>query len=517
MLIKKNILAGKIRLTLALGLTLVSLLIQGFYPLYSLSNQTSSSLLSQTITSTGIFCSSGFVSCTNGLQASCNDSSYKPTCLQGFPVNVIDCCKNNVISLDCKSELPLCKVSTSSSSSSTSSSSGSVNAGTYCLNDMAYCSSGSLATCSDLSYTPKCLPGFPSGIIECCKSNGVSLNCRPDLSLTCPVTNSSSQNKFQTINIDVVSNPKLPDIIEVPLATDAFVNRSGFAYVGSNPSFEIKLPTGNPNTTISTIDLKDSSGFIFNDVTFTVTPISGQPEKFILSLSIPDSIKTGEARFALNLSDGSFLSGVIYFFNPLEISVFKGKGIKTKQISKPVVTRFSVNKTKNKITLDIRGNNFVGRAFLFKDSNNEDNFIENPPGMPNSTITIFPSSLKVEVKKVLILNNRTELKVIFNLPFDLDKKIDAVIVISTPSGIASRLFTLKPDFSVPVSQIAQTPGEAFCSGDKVVCSNGLKAFCTNSDYSPKCLAGFPQKTPDCCKKDNRSLNCKSFLLHCSSQ
>jgi hypothetical protein len=109
------------------------------------------------------------------------------------------------------------------------------------------------------------------------------------------------------------------------------------------------------------------------------------------------------------------------------------------------------------------------------------------------------------------------MKVTFKLPFDLDKKIDAVIVISTPSGIASHLFTLKPDFSIPISQITQTPGEVVCSSGKVVCTNGFTASCTNSDYSPRCLAGFPQKTPDCCKKDNRSLSCKSFLLRCSSK
>lgn len=488
-----------------LGFILLALFLQSLTPLYSATS------------SNGLFCSGSSVSCTSGFVPSCSDPNYKPTCI-GSPDSSIDCCKNTGFSLDCKSELPVCKAAPSSSSSS---SSGSVSIKAYCLNDMVYCSSGFPAGCLDISYTPTCLQGSPSTAIECCKNNGISLYCRTDLLLDCPLVSDSLDLKFKTINISVVSNPKLPDVIELPLVSDAFVSRAGFAYVGSNPSFEIKLPTGDSKTTVATVDLKDSSDFIFNAIPFSVTPISGQPEKYILSLSIPDSVKEGESRFALNLSDGTFLSGVIYIFAPLDISVFKGKSIKTKQIAKPLVTRLSINKSKNNIILNIRGINFLGRSFLYKDSSvsdgDEGTLIKSPKGISNSTVTIFPSSLKAEIKKITVSSNRKQMKVNFKLPLGLDKKTNSIIVISTPTGIASRLFTLKPGFNVPPSQTIKQTGEAFCSGQKVNCTNGLVAICTNSDYSPKCLAGYPLPIPDCCRDDGHSFYCRAFLLKCVSK
>lgn len=501
----------------------------GFHPANTSSGSSSSSsssssggivisVLSNQIntSSSGAFCLNGSVSCTSGLVAACSDPDYIPTCLPGFQSDIADCCKNNGISLNCKSQPPLCKAPTNTSSSS---SSGLINSGAYCQDDMVLCSGGVLAACSDQTYTPKCLPGFHSiNSFECCKTNGIALLCKPELTVTCPDTSVISlQNQFQTITIDVVSNPKLPDIIELPIVTDAFLNRSGFAYTGSNPSFEIKLPSGDPDITIASVDLKDSSGFIYKGIHFTVTPISGQPERYILNLSIPDSIKEGEAKFALNLNDGTSLNGVIYIFPPLEISVFKGKSIKTRKVAKPLITRISSSKIKNRVTLNVKGDNFVGRSFLYKDKDNIDNLVQNPKGTSSTKVTIFPSSLGADIKKVSVFNHGTEMKVVIDFPFSVvAQKTDAELIASTPSGIASRLFTLKSEVGTPGKPVANLQGEAFCSvSGKVLCSNGLKAYCTNSDYSLKCIAGFPQKTPDCCKQDNRSLNCKAYLLRCA--
>ena len=122
-----------------------------------------------------------------------------------------------------------------------------------------------------------------------------------------------------------------------------------------------------------------------------------------------------------------------------------------------------------------------------------------------------------DIKKVSVFNHGTEMKVVIDFPFSvIAQKTDAELIASTPSGIASRLFTLKSEVGTPGKPVANLQGEAFCSvSGKVICSNGLKAYCTNSDYSLKCIAGFPQKTPDCCKQDNRSLNCKAYLLRCA--
>ena len=487
--------------------------------LSSSSSGTTTTALSSQTNNTGIFCSSGFVSCTGSLVPTCTNPAYKPICLPGFPSEVIDCCKNTGIAFDCKSEIPICKISTTSSSSS--SSSGGIDVGAYCQDDMVYCSGGLLATCSDQTYTPKCLPGFNSSkIIECCKTNGIALLCRPELSVTCPNINiTPPQNQFQTVTIDVVSNPKLPDIVELPLATDAFVNRAGFAYTGSNPSFEIKFPTSDSNITIASVDLKDSSGFIYKKIPFTIIPISGQPEKYILNLSIPDSIKEGETRFALNLSDGTSFNGVVYIFTPLEISVFKGKSIKKRRVSKPIITRISISKIKNRVILNIKGDNFVGRSFLYKDKDDVDNFIQNPKGTSNTKATIFPSSLKADVKKVSVFNSGTEMKVIIDFPFSVvARKTNAELIVSTPAGTASKQFALKSDVEIQTKPVTNLQGSAFCSiNGKVLCSNGLKAYCTNSSYAPRCIAGFPQKTPDCCKKDERAFNCKADLLRCAPE
>ncbi len=544
--ILNNLLKRKARLFLVINIIGFGLLIQNFIPLYSSghegeihssssssssssgssmvlsSSSSSGSVIVQVVSnqtntsSSGAFCSSGLVSCKSGFVATCSDPGYIPTCLPGVQTNIIDCCKNNGISLDCKSQFPLCKVPVNTSSSS---SSGLINSGAYCQDGMVLCSGGSLAACSDQTYTPKCLPGFNSiDSFECCKTNGIALLCKPELAVTCPdISVTSPQNQFQTVTIDIVSNPTLPDIIELPIATDAFVNRSGFAYIGSNPSFEIKLPADDPDITIASVDLKDSSGFIYKNIHFTVTPISGQPERYILNLSIPDSIKEGETKFGLNLNDGTSFNGVIYVFNPLEISVFKGKSIKTRRVSKPLITRVSISKIKNRVILNVKGDNFVGRSFLYKDKDNVDNLVQNPKGMPNTKVTIFPLSLKAEIKKVSVFNHGTEMKIIIDFPFSVvAQKTDAELIVSTPSGIASHSFALKSEIGSPTKPVTNLQGEAFCSvNGKVLCTNGLKAYCTNSAYSLKCIAGFPQKTPDCCKKDNRSLNCRASLLRCA--
>lgn len=527
---------------LTLGLVFLALIFQGFNPSFSSVNKFPYLQISSSSSSSGssgiffspsvgintsssssgtssqivkkAFCSENKVLCSSGLVPVCMNSNYKPTCLLEPPYNAVDCCRNTGIAYDCKTETPLCVVASSSSS-------GSViitpKIEAYCSNNMVYCSSGLIAGCSNTDFTPHCLEGYPSSGIECCKDTGISLDCRPDIALNCPLNPTPPDSKFKTINIDVVSNPELPEAVELPLVSDAFVNRAGFAYVGSNPSFEIKLPDGDPDRVIAGVDLQDSSGFIFNNIPFTTTSISGQPEKYILTLSLPDSIKEGEAKFALNLSNGTFLNGVIYIFSPLEVSVFKGKGLKTKRVSKPVITRISVSKVKSNVTLSIRGNDFLGKTFLYNDEeNNEDEgtLIENSDGTPNSTVSIFPSSLNAEIKKIAVLNGRKQIKINFSLPFALDKKTKSIVVISTPSGTISKRFILKPDLKVPASQIVSRTGDPYCIADKVKCTNGLKPICTNSDFEPVCLAGYPKKNPDCCRDDERSFFCKSFLLKC---
>ena len=55
----------------------------------------------------------------------------------------------------------------------------------YCSNGMAFCTSGLTASCADPNYTPTCFGDSNFQPIECCRSSGISLNCRPDITFIC--------------------------------------------------------------------------------------------------------------------------------------------------------------------------------------------------------------------------------------------------------------------------------------------------------------------------------------------
>ena len=461
-----------------------------------------------------VSCVEGIVTCDNGLVPVCSDPTFVPQCLGGVPDNPIECCKSNGISFECMVEIPTCQ-NVAFAPPETSDPSSVVK--TFCEDGVAFCKGSNIpVTCGDPLLFPKCLPsGGTTDHVECCESRGDSIYCRPEVPLICPTD--ASLEKFQTVNIDVVSNPELPDIIDPPLITDEFLGRAGIAYVGAVASFEIKLPEGDPDLTVVSIDIKDSTEFIFNNVPFIVTAIEGQPEKLILELRLPDSIAPGEARFALNLSDRSFLVGVVEIVRALDIATFKSSGADVKFISKPRISRVSVKKNKKKdtISLTVKGKNFVGSTFLIQEGENF-NLIENTVASQSTVVTLFPSSLNARLTKVSVSKGGKRLKVKYDLPGDVEDKIKASLVVSTPAGTTSKLFNIKPDFKIKGTKI-KVRGEAFCSNSKVVCKNGGKPFCTNSAFKPKCIGGFPDPIPDCCKDEDRFFDCKAFLLRCTAR
>ena len=474
-------------------------------PLSSSSSSTSSGsmVISSQINDT-LFCSDSVAVCKNGLTPVCSQSDYEPVCLPGFGKDIINCCKNNGISLHCQEELPVCKSITPSSSSS-----GEVTISGFCKDGIPFCTSGSPATCVDLSYTPQC---FGEGNVECCKGNGISLYCRPELALNCPVL-TLPPAKFDFVNLNVVSNPKLPEIVEPPLVTDEFATITGIAHIGSSPAFEVRLPESRPALTVSSVDLKDSSGFIFYDVPFLSSEIPGQPDKLIIKITLPDSIKEGEARFDLNFNDGTFDTGVIEIIKPANIAAFKSNSNKIKTLVKPRIIKVSVSRNKNRFLIAVKGRNFIGRKLLIKEGDVY-NLIENPKGVPHTSVTIFPSSLNPDVSKTVVTGKGNNLRIKFSIPSDVEKKTKANLVISTPAGEASQIFTIKPNISAVIKPEIPVVGEAFCSRGKVQCTGGQKPFCTNSSYQPRCISGQPSQIPDCCKRDNRSFECRAYLLKC---
>lgn len=455
-------------------------------------------------------CFNGSVTCLGGLTPICSDPIYSPKCLSGGAF--IECCRTTQTSLDCKSNLAiLCTTQTSSSSSGTSS-----NSTPYCSLGMIFCTSGTNAACSNPSYLPRCLPGdFP----DCCKQADGSLDCKADLLLCTPTV---STNRFQTVNLDIVSNPQFPEVIDLPFVLDTLVGKVGFAYRGSNPSYEIKLPISNPELVIESVDLKDSKDFIFNNTPFIATEIAGSPEKLILNLEIPESISTGEARFAINLSDKSSYTGIIQIISPFDIKVFKKNGIDTKAISKPDISNIIVRREKNQISLSVTGRNFLSKKYLLE-RNGVTEVIQNKDAKPNTFITIFPSNIKPEIAKNVVSNNRKLIKIKFKTNESIEEKTKAVLVLSTPRGIISKQFTINPKSKDKRTGITVNFEKLICFMGKPTCEDGKKAFCSNSSFTPKCLPAGTFALPDCCKgkiktdfkdDDDSLFNCNPSLLRC---
>jgi len=81
--------------------------------------------------------------------------------------------------------------------------------------------------------------------------------------------------------LQIVSTPKLPDIIELPLVQDEFIGKIGYAFPGSNPSFEVQLSFTPLEFNALSVDLVDSSGMTFSNIPFKITDINDTFDRFI--------------------------------------------------------------------------------------------------------------------------------------------------------------------------------------------------------------------------------------------
>ena len=254
------------------------------------------------------------------------------------------------------------------------------------------------------------------------------------------------------LGIEIVFALSFPEIIKLPLNTDEFVGEVGYAFPGSNPSYEIKTLTPNLNIEVSSIDLTDSTGMIFTSIPFEIMKLADLENEFVLTLTIPEKISKGKAIFILNLKNGEPLIGkieIISSFKKLEIITIKNPNKRT-VIDKPEINKLSSRVSDKKMTLVLSGKNFVSRQIFYagEDSSGgliEELFVANPDiPDPHTVINIFPSSLNAKVTKRIVTKNGNFMKIFIKFPEKIIKRTEAVIVVVTPNGIVSKSFTIRP-------------------------------------------------------------------------
>ena len=245
-----------------------------------------------------------------------------------------------------------------------------------------------------------------------------------------------------SLTIDVLSTPKLPDIIQLPLVRDEFLGKIGFAYRGSNPSFEIRTRTI-LTSKITSADIIDKSGTVFANIPFSIFEIPGSQDTLILGLTLPDSLAVGETRFILHVENGESLTGLIDVLDFLDVKT--PHSIKTKKIiEKPVISRLkSHTETSHKIKLRLRGDSFVGRRVVFEE-NGVVQFLIRPRNDPNTSVTVYPRDLNLELRRSSVVHNRKIMRIRLRSTEKITTPVNAVLVIATPRGIVSKEFTIRP-------------------------------------------------------------------------
>lgn len=255
-------------------------------------------------------------------------------------------------------------------------------------------------------------------------------------------------------NINIIFTLNFPPIIQLPLLSDEFLGSTGFAYPGSNPSYEIKTSLDITDLEITSAEIIDSSGTIFENVDFKLTRVQNIGNQFIISFDIPEELSIGKATFNLNLSNGEILTGEVEIINAYEN--VKTKTIKNPKkrthIDKPVIDELISRTFDKKLSITLLGSSFVSRQIYYsnQDSSGElpvfsELFFANPEiPNPHTAVTIFPSTLNATVIKRIVRKNGKLMKIIVKFPEDITEETNAVIVITTPVGIVSKSFVIKP-------------------------------------------------------------------------
>ena len=334
-------------------------------------------------------------------------SSGVPECSSGIPV----CRNGNILaSGSCVELVPFCQL----------------NMPQCPLNYTFVCGSGGIPSC-ELFDIPACKNGndFFEGV------------CIP---LQSPVNSPNF--------LSVISTPELPDIVGLPLLRDEFVGVIGFAYPGSNPSYEVKLSIPKSDLDVESVDVVDNDGIIFTSIPFKITDIINNSDTIILTLNLSDDIAIGQSTFVLNLKNGNTLTGIIEIIDPVDVEIITIRNSNRKNIAKPVIRRIYVKKNGRRITLGIRGKNFVSRQMYYSSEDSAGGlpdsaliFLVNPDiPDPNTSVTLYPSVLDTKINKTVVKHRSKFMKIKFKLPENVNEKTKCVVVIATPEGIVSARF-----------------------------------------------------------------------------
>lgn len=255
-----------------------------------------------------------------------------------------------------------------------------------------------------------------------------------------PSGSSSGNIVNSNLDIDVLVNPDFPDFISLPPIGDTIGKRVGSAFVGSNPSFEVRLNTKKNNITVKSADIIDSKGKAFFEIPFKVIPVPDSEDEIVLSLNIPNTISSGLAKFVLNTNNGAALQGEIEILDFFNTSTTKDN----KLFGEPSISRVSIKKISDSFFLTIQGKNFAPKNIIYstKDSPNEK--LESD-SRSNTSVIILPSTLNIEIDETTVSKGNDSIKVKFKLA-DLKDDTDAVVIVTTPRGIASKPLILKSGF-----------------------------------------------------------------------
>lgn len=364
----------------------------------------------------------------------------------------------------------------------------------FCQDGRVFCTSGGTAFCSDPSFETTCFdslsPQFINGQPDCCRDmKKPAFDCRSEF-LVCPSLESGDPNE---LNLTITGGPTFPEIVTLPVTPDNLDGSADVAYRGSNPSFQIRLPT-EFNTSVISVDVVDSTNIAFNNLAFQVTEDLNDPNIIVVGVILPENVALGAANLFVNLGDGKSVGvpfQVIDFLN-IQASLNK-KNTKLANVAEPVVNKSSERGSKKKSKIVLMGQHFVGDRVFVQETDGSTTFFDND-GIPFTSVNVLPSDLGLRVTKVAINKRGTKLTTMIRLDERLpSNRTDVVIVTTTPRGIVSEKVTITTSRVIG----AGVTSGITCANSmaKPVCSNGKRAKC-KGDFTPSCFPG--RAPPDCC-------------------
>lgn len=236
----------------------------------------------------------------------------------------------------------------------------------------------------------------------------------------------------------------MPSVIELPLVRDELIGKVAFAYPGSNPSFEIKLPFIPVNFKVVSVHVEDITKKVFLNLPFKITPTSDNFEKFVLSVILPDDIPAGESTLIVNLDDSSSLTGTIQIVNFKNVDILTNNETLRTTLDKPKINKVFIRSNNEKYDLVLKGESFATRKIVFKENGLEHFIINEKDPDPNTSITLFPSDLNTQITFSRVLEEGKFMRIQFKLKQRIKDKTKVVLVLATPRGIVSRTFLLNP-------------------------------------------------------------------------